>query len=152
MQDALPLHAELMKANGKVTELEMDEANIMNCITGDKRAKPKDERVLYQNRSCILNANNVVEQYVTYEAAKHNAPKQRKDQKLDKQEKLKRKAEEKLIKEADALEKRTLQAAARLAKKEEKDSKKAEKQLAKKIKVLETVEENEMVELSGTVV
>lgn len=44
----------------------MDEASIPITLNNDRRQKPKDERVLHQQRSCILNGEAVINHYNIY--------------------------------------------------------------------------------------
>ena len=63
MRKVFPSHVEVVRATGKITEAMMDMAGKPASFTNDRRKVPKDERVLHQQRSCILNGAEVVEQY-----------------------------------------------------------------------------------------
>lgn len=66
MRKAFPAHVEVVRATGKIAEAIMDMADIPASLVNDRRKIPKDERVLHQQRSCILNGEAVVEQYKAY--------------------------------------------------------------------------------------
>jgi hypothetical protein len=61
MQTALPIHIEMMKQQGKITEKELDNHCIPTSYQGDRRQVPKDKRMLYQNCNRILNNTHVVQ-------------------------------------------------------------------------------------------
>ena len=63
MRSAFPYHVEIMRLKGKLTEADMDASDVPASRNNDKRRIPKDERVLHQQRSCILNGEDVKGQY-----------------------------------------------------------------------------------------
>jgi hypothetical protein len=73
---------------------------------------PKDKRVLYQNRSCILNNAHVVQQYLSYENAKALRPVSRRSGKEEVIETKERRLEaKKLMQEAKKTKKELKKAA-----------------------------------------
>ena len=70
MRSAFPHHVEIMRLKGKLTETDMDASGVPASRNDDKRRTPKDERVLHQQRSCILNGEDVKGQYHRYLEAK----------------------------------------------------------------------------------
>ena len=77
-----PALVALAKLKGKLTEAEMDAAGIPKHQPGkvliDKRAKPKDQRPLHNQRTAVVNLEPVLAQFNAYQAAilaKKTAPK-----------------------------------------------------------------------------
>ena len=66
MEEAFENHVKIVRTTGKITEEIMDEASIPITLNNDRRQKPKDERVLHQQRSCILNGEAVINHYNIY--------------------------------------------------------------------------------------
>jgi hypothetical protein len=78
MQTALPICIEMIKQRCKITVKELYDHCIPTSYQDDRRQVPKDKRVLYQNRSCILNNAHAVQQYLYYENARALLPVSRK--------------------------------------------------------------------------
>jgi hypothetical protein len=67
MKDNLPHFAEIMRQRGKITEAEMDAKGIPNYNNFDSDRKPKDQRALHKQRAAVMNADDVVAQFIDYQ-------------------------------------------------------------------------------------
>ena len=70
MKEALPLVAECYLAQGFVTESELDHVDVISVNDQLRNQKPKDERVLHQQRAVIMNYTEVSERYRAYQEQK----------------------------------------------------------------------------------
>lgn len=57
----------IMRQRGKITEAEMDEKGIPNYNHHDTDKKPKDQRALHKQRATVMNADDVVQQFIDYQ-------------------------------------------------------------------------------------
>ena len=87
MEAAFPTAVEIMRATGLLTEAQMDELDVPESDNGDKRALPKDQRVLHHQRSVILTHELVASRYAKYKAKKEELAVKQKKPKSSKQEK-----------------------------------------------------------------
>ena len=69
MEDKVEEIANIYRTKGILTEEDMDAANIIS-IDLDHRPKPKDQRVLYQQRTVIMNSDKCVRRFQAYQAEK----------------------------------------------------------------------------------
>lgn len=70
MRDNLPHFVGIMRQRGKITEAEMDERQIPNYNNFDSDRKPKDQRALHKQRAVVMNADEVVSQFIDYHQLK----------------------------------------------------------------------------------
>ena len=74
IREAFPSLVELARKNGKVTEDDMDKAVVPKHRPGieltDKRVKPKDQRALHQQRTVVVNHQDVLAQLAASTAKK----------------------------------------------------------------------------------
>jgi hypothetical protein len=74
IRKAFPGLVELAKKNGSISDAEMDEAGIPRHVPDkslvDKRAKPKDQRPLQNQRTAVVNHGQVLAQFNAYHAAR----------------------------------------------------------------------------------
>ncbi len=57
----------IMRQRGKITEAEMNERQIPNYSNFDSDRKPKDQRALHKQRAVVMNADDVVSQFIDYQ-------------------------------------------------------------------------------------
>lgn len=69
MEDKVEEIANIYRTKGIFTEEDMDAANIMS-IDLVHRPKPKDQRVLYQQRAVIMNSDECVRRFQAFKAEK----------------------------------------------------------------------------------
>lgn len=132
MKEAIPAVVELYRQKGFVTEEELDELNIPTFNKEDGRSKPKDQRVLHQQRAVVMNAVAVTTAYHARKvntAAENAAKEARKIAKLAAIEERNKNKEEKL---AERLALRELRANQKIEKLAEQQRKKEDRELAKK--------------------
>ena len=67
MRDNLPHFVGIMRQHGKITEAEMNERQIPNYNNFDSDRKPKDQRTLHKQRAVVMNADDVVSQFIDYQ-------------------------------------------------------------------------------------
>lgn len=70
LKEMLPYVAQCFSAQGFVTESELDAMGIVSVNSELRNQKPKDERVLHQQRAVIMNYEEVSERYQLYQETK----------------------------------------------------------------------------------
>jgi hypothetical protein len=68
--DSFPQMVQLMRQKGTVTESEMDALNIPSVNHLDLDRKPKDQRALHKQRAVIMNKDDCINSYKTYQIRK----------------------------------------------------------------------------------
>jgi hypothetical protein len=58
---------DLMRQHGKITEAQMDEKGIPNYNHLDTDKNPKDESALHKQRATVMNAEDVISQFIDYQ-------------------------------------------------------------------------------------
>ena len=77
MQEAIPDMVAIFRATGNLTEEQMDAAGILSVNDEASNARPKDDRPLHQQRSVIMNADDCVAKYRSYQNYKAAEPERR---------------------------------------------------------------------------
>ena len=100
MKASLPDAVVMFQAKGELTEIDMDELGILDIYASrEKKPKAKDQRVLHQQRSVLMNKEETIAKYKIYKTAKQ----------LELDSKL-AKAAERVAKRAAAVDKKAAQA------------------------------------------
>ena len=108
MQELLPNMVEIFRSTGKVTEAQMDAANILSVNDEATNGRPKDDRPLHQQRSVIMNSEDCIAQYQSQLARRLAEPARRGQQaelrdaaRILREEKLEEARERREAKEAE---------------------------------------------------
>ena len=82
MREHLPHFVSIMRQHGKITEAQMDEKGIPNYNHLDTDKKPKNERAYHNQRATVMNAEDVVSQFIDYQQRRltHRAEMERRKQ------------------------------------------------------------------------
>ena len=67
MREHLPHFVGIMRQRGRITEADMNEKGIPNYNWLDTDKKPKEQRSLHKQRAVIMNAEEVVAQFIDYQ-------------------------------------------------------------------------------------